>query len=111
MRNKLFFAIIFYENTGGNIIREETVQQLLKITKPKKFMKDDYICYEGQPGNEFFNSLNKSATALSLASIMINCGDYKEVLQYLSVALESTDESIKEIAMMVQQQFEKQKKS
>ena len=60
--------------------------------------------------NEFFSSLNKSATALSLASIMINCGDYKDVPQYLSVALESTDENIKETAIMVQQQFEKQKK-
>lgn len=87
MRNWLFFVILFYEK------------------------KADFVNFSVYIDlNEFFSSLNKSATALSLASIMINCGDHKDVLQYLSVALESTDENIKETAIMVQQQFEKQKK-
>lgn len=32
----------------------ETVKQLQKISTPKTFAKDEYICYEGQPGNEMY---------------------------------------------------------
>lgn len=35
-------------------MREETIVRLRKISMPKKFSKDDYICYEGQPGNEMY---------------------------------------------------------
>lgn len=31
-----------------------TVKQLQKISTPKQFAKDEYICYEGQPGNEMY---------------------------------------------------------
>ena len=31
-----------------------TMKQLQKISTPKQFAKDEYICYEGQPGNEMY---------------------------------------------------------
>ena len=30
----------------------KTLEQLKKISKPKTFKKDEYICYEGQLGSE-----------------------------------------------------------
>lgn len=35
-------------------MRDETITQLRKISTPKQFMQNDYICYEGQPGNEMY---------------------------------------------------------
>ena len=35
-------------------MREETILQLRKISEPRQFTKDDYICHEGQPGNEMY---------------------------------------------------------
>lgn len=35
-------------------MKSETIEQLRKISIPKQFSKDDYICYEGQPGNEMY---------------------------------------------------------
>jgi len=35
-------------------MREDTIVQLRKISTPKQFAKNDYICYEGQPGNEMY---------------------------------------------------------
>ena len=32
----------------------ETIKQLQKVSVPKTFEKDEYICYEGQPGNEMY---------------------------------------------------------
>ena len=41
-------------------MRQETIVQLRKISKPKQFHKDDYICHEGQPGNEMYIILKGS---------------------------------------------------
>lgn len=41
-------------------MREDTILQLKKISTPKQFAKDDYICYEGQPGNEMYIILKGS---------------------------------------------------
>ena len=41
-------------------MREETIVQLRKISTPKQFVKDDYICNEGQPGNEMYIILKGS---------------------------------------------------
>lgn len=38
----------------------ETVKQLKKISTPKQFAKDEYICYEGQPGSEMYIILKGS---------------------------------------------------
>lgn len=38
----------------------ETVKQLQKLSSPKKFQKDEYICHEGQPGNEMYIILQGS---------------------------------------------------
>lgn len=38
----------------------ETMKQLKKISKPKQFAKDEYICYEGQPGSEMYIILKGS---------------------------------------------------
>lgn len=41
-------------------MREDTLMQLRKISKPKQFAPNDYICYEGQPGNEMYIILKGS---------------------------------------------------
>ena len=41
-------------------MKEETVKQLQKISTPKVFSKDEYICYEGEPGNEMYIILRGS---------------------------------------------------
>ena len=41
-------------------MRADTIMQLRKISKPKQFAKDDYICQEGQPGNEMYIILKGS---------------------------------------------------
>ena len=41
-------------------MREETIEQLKKISTPKVFAKDEYICYEGQPGREMYIILKGS---------------------------------------------------
>ncbi len=41
-------------------MRIETIEQLKKISTPKVFAKDDYICYEGQPGSEMYIVLKGS---------------------------------------------------
>ena len=33
-------------------MREETIAQLRRLSTPKTFTKNEYICYEGQPGEE-----------------------------------------------------------
>lgn len=35
-------------------MNQENLVQLQKISKPKAFSKNEYICYEGQPGNEMY---------------------------------------------------------
>ena len=35
-------------------MREETILQLRNVSTPRQFLKDEYICYEGQPGNEMY---------------------------------------------------------
>ncbi len=41
-------------------MREDTIVQLRRISKPKQFAKNDYVCYEGQPGNEMYIILKGS---------------------------------------------------
>lgn len=41
-------------------MRPETIEQLRKISIPKQFQKKEYICYEGQPGNEMYIILKGS---------------------------------------------------
>lgn len=41
-------------------MRANTIAQLQRISKPKHFAKDDYICHEGQPGNEMYIILKGS---------------------------------------------------
>lgn len=41
-------------------MRADTIAQLRKISKPRQFAKDDYICHEGQPGNEMYIILKGS---------------------------------------------------
>lgn len=41
-------------------MREDTIVQLRKISTPKQFAQNDYICYEGQPGNEMYIILKGS---------------------------------------------------
>mgnify|MGYP003294011621 CR=1 FL=1 len=35
-------------------MREETIAQLKKVSVPRMFPKNEYICHEGQPGNEMY---------------------------------------------------------
>lgn len=48
-------------------MQPETIMQLKKISIPKQFSKQDYICYEGQPGNEMYIIL-KGAVGIYLTS-------------------------------------------
>lgn len=41
-------------------MREETIAELRKIATPKAFAKNEYICYEGQPGEEMYIILKGS---------------------------------------------------
>ena len=41
-------------------MRGDTIAQLRKISKSKQFAKDDYICHEGQPGEEMYIILKGS---------------------------------------------------
>jgi len=41
-------------------MREDTIERLKKISLPRQFAKDDYICYEGQPGSEMYIILTGS---------------------------------------------------
>ena len=36
------------------MIQDETVQKLMQMCTPKSFSANEYICYEGQPGNEMY---------------------------------------------------------
>lgn len=42
------------------MIQDETVKQLMAISTPKSFKQNEYICYEGQPGNEMYVILKGS---------------------------------------------------
>lgn len=42
------------------MIQDETVKQLMAISTPKNFKQNEYICYEGQPGNEMYIILKGS---------------------------------------------------
>ena len=44
----------------GETMRTETIAQLRKISTPKHFPKDEYICQEGQPGEEMYIILKGS---------------------------------------------------
>ena len=41
-------------------MRQETIEELRRISIPKQFLKKEYICYEGQPGNEMYIILKGS---------------------------------------------------
>ena len=45
----------------------ETIKQLQKVSVPRTFAKDEYICYEGQPGNEMYIIL-KGLVSICLTS-------------------------------------------
>lgn len=45
---------------GGDFMREETMAELRRIATPKAFAKNEYICYEGQPGDEMYIILKGS---------------------------------------------------
>lgn len=42
------------------MIQDETVRKLMQICTPKTFQQNEYICYEGQPGNEMYIILKGS---------------------------------------------------
>ena len=42
------------------MIQDETVRQLMAISTPKDFKQNEYICFEGQPGNEMYIILKGS---------------------------------------------------
>ncbi len=56
-------------------MREETIAELRRIATPKAFAKDEYICYEGQPGDEMYIVL-KGAVGVFLVNAV---GDLNRV--------------------------------
>ena len=57
--------------------------------------------------NEIFSATSKAATALSLASLMSRCGGSKDIPQYVAIALDCPDETIKEKAQIVKERLDK----
>lgn len=64
-------------------MKAETVRQLQKIAKPIAFAKDEYICYEGAPGNEMYIILKglvgvyvTNAMGTLVEVTQINVGDF-----------------------------------
>ena len=47
----------------------ETLVQLKKISNPRQFNANDYICYEGQPGNEMYIIL-KGSVGIYITSVI-----------------------------------------
>jgi uncharacterized protein (DUF2225 family) len=56
--------------------------------------------------DEITNTTEKSATALSLAALMSRCGETREILPYLEIAVQSPDERVKENAMLVKNKID-----
>lgn len=54
-----------------------TIKELQKISTPKQFAKDEYVCYEGQPGSEMYIIL-KGSVGVYLTSAI---GTLTEVAQ------------------------------
>ena len=50
-------------------MREETIAQLKKISVPRIFPKNEYICHEGQPGNEMYIILKGSVGVFITSAI------------------------------------------
>ncbi len=50
-------------------MKEKTVKQLQKISQSRTFSKDEYICYEGEPGNEMYIVL-KGQIGVYITNIM-----------------------------------------
>ena len=64
-------------------MKEQTVKQLQKISQSRTFAQDEYICYEGEPGNEMYIVL-KGLVGVYITNIMgtlvevakMNAGDF-----------------------------------
>lgn len=65
---------------GENTLNENMIKQLQKVSTPRTFEKDEYICYEGQPGNEMYIIL-KGLVSINLTSAI---GTLTEVAQLKS---------------------------
>lgn len=50
-------------------MRQETIEALRKISIPKQFLKKEYICYEGQPGDEMYIILKGSVGVFVTSAI------------------------------------------
>lgn len=64
-------------------MNEETIKQLRKVATPKTFSQDEYICYEGELGNEMYIILKGSvgiyvtnAAGSSVEVSTMNVGDF-----------------------------------
>lgn len=57
--------------------------------------------------NQFADASGKYVTALSLASLMAYCGERKELLRYLDIAAECSDEKIQKRALQMKAKFER----
>ena len=50
-------------------MQAETIAQLKKISVPKQFVAKDYVCFEGQPGNEMYIIL-KGSVGVFITSVI-----------------------------------------
>lgn len=60
-------------------------------------------------GNEFHDAESKTTTALSLAAMMINNGEGKEIKHYITIAAESPNERIRGRALQIMARMEQKK--
>ncbi|MBQ8730392.1 MAG: DUF2225 domain-containing protein [Lachnospiraceae bacterium] len=61
--------------------------------------------------NQINDSINRVTTAVSLAVMLINCGEYAQVPKYLEIAFESTDERILHNAQVIKNHIEQKNQS
>ena len=60
--------------------------------------------------DEIYDTASRAAIALSLANMMYSCGEEKEIMNYISIAIESPNEKIQDMALRVKARLEKKQK-
>ncbi|MBQ4068177.1 MAG: DUF2225 domain-containing protein [Lachnospiraceae bacterium] len=57
--------------------------------------------------DEIYDASSRAAIALSLTNMMYVCGEYKDIMRYISIATESPNEKVKNMALRVKEHLEK----
>ena len=58
-------------------------------------------------GNQFFDEVERTTVALTLANLQVYLGIYKDALRYLDIAMESQDNHITNHAVKLKERIER----